>query len=586
MKQRLRKLWFGLRGVNPDAVIVHFWTGDVSRARRMTREILALEPARRHFVVHTGGADPPPDCEPVPLPPASSGELWLMLRHRFRDLRVGLAPVLFDGTPNPLRAAAVAFAPGSILAFNANLERHHLRLRHAIASVLFLAGVPLDRIFLRPSWLYPFKRDRTRVPEAVAVVDGRPTDPSRPRVAVLSPYFPYPLAHGGAVRIFSLLREASREFDIFLFAFARDPATQEFEPLREFCAKIAVASLPHYREPRWATLAPPEVREFDTAPMRRLLREITAEAGITLRQVEYTQLAAYRGDILVEHDVTWDLYGQVRRRAPSVSAWWNWLRWRVYEARALRRFHAVVAMAEKDRALLGVPHARVIANGVDLGRFRPQPERPGRRLLFIGSFSHFPNVEAFLFFWREVWPNLAGVSLTVVGGPDHLLHWQRFTGTPNLPDAPGLRIHGFVRDVRPLYVEANVVVVPTTVSAGTNLKVLEGMAMERAIVSTPSGCAGIGLEDGRSGVIADSGPRFAQAIEALLAEPERRSAIAREARRLAEERYGWEALGAEQVRLWRELSTGRPRGAGGPPPPHGHSPRPEREESAPPGPPR
>ena len=50
----------------------------------------------------------------------------------------------------------------------------------------------------------------------------------------------------------------------------------------------------------------------------------------------------------------------------------------------------------------------------------------------------------------------------------------------------------FVADVRPLYVEANLAIVPTLVSAGTNLKVLEAMAMDRAVVSTSSGCAGLG----------------------------------------------------------------------------------------------
>ena len=40
--------------------------------------------------------------------------------------------------------------------------------------------------------------------------------------------------------------------------------------------------------------------------------------------------------------------------------------------------------------------------------------------------------------------------------------------------------------------------VPTTVSAGTNVKVLEAMAMQRAVVSTPSGCAGLGLLHGHS----------------------------------------------------------------------------------------
>ena len=54
---------------------------------------------------------------------------------------------------------------------------------------------------------------------------------------------------------------------------------------------------------------------------------------------------------------------------------------------------------------------------------------------------------------------------------------------------PEVELHGFISDVRPFYAASNVVVVPTQVSAGTNLKVLESMACERAVVSTTSGCA-------------------------------------------------------------------------------------------------
>ncbi len=61
-------------------------------------------------------------------------------------------------------------------------------------------------------------------------------------------------------------------------------------------------------------------------------------------------------------------------------------------------------MSPKDAALLGIGTARVIENGVDLSRFQPEPELPGHRLLFIGSFNHFPNVEAFRFFREAVWP--------------------------------------------------------------------------------------------------------------------------------------------------------------------------------------
>jgi glycosyltransferase involved in cell wall biosynthesis len=46
----------------------------------------------------------------------------------------------------------------------------------------------------------------------------------------------------------------------------------------------------------------------------------------------------------------------------------------------------------------------VVESGVDLDRFTPRPETPGQRLLFIGSFRHFPNIAAFCFFTERVWP--------------------------------------------------------------------------------------------------------------------------------------------------------------------------------------
>ena len=151
----------------------------------------------------------------------------------------------------------------------------------------------------------------------------------------------------------------------------------------------------------------------------------SASFGFELLQVEYTQLAEYGGDVLVEHDVTFDLFAQVWRRERTLAVWWDWFRWRRFETRAVRRYRRVVVMSGKDAKLLGpaVP-AVAIENGVDLERFRPEPERPGERLLFIGSFRHFPNVAAYRFFTEQVWSLLRDkfpeMTLTVVCGPDYL----------------------------------------------------------------------------------------------------------------------------------------------------------------------
>ena len=183
LKHRLRqclKQWiFRLLGKDPEAVVVTFCTGDAALCQRMADEVRALVPERRHFV--------------------ATVENWPAMRRELRKYRIGQAPVMLGDTGSALRRAAYRLAPRKILAYNSRLERHHLRLD--LASFLFWRGVPLDRIYLRPWWWPWKKREHGIFPAGYHVMEGRACSPQRKRIAVLAPYFPYPLAHGGAVRV-------------------------------------------------------------------------------------------------------------------------------------------------------------------------------------------------------------------------------------------------------------------------------------------------------------------------------------------------------------------------------------------------
>ncbi len=567
MKQRLKTWLFRLLRKDPEAVVATFCSGPEDLARRMAEEVRSLVPDRRCFVI--------------------TEQNWPEMRVRLKRFRVGLAPVLLAPGAHPLRRAAFRLAPRKILAYNTRLERHHLRLN--LASLLFWRGVPLDRIYLRP-WWWPWpKRDHSVYPRGYRVTEGRPCAGGRRRVAVLSPYVPYPLSHGGAVRIYNLLREAAREFDIELFAFQHEGG-ESIAPLLDFCARVVLVEKPRYREPRWATLLPPEVHEYRSPAMREAIAAERRAFGFELLQVEYTHLAEYGGtglsvpaardseaargrlppaaakagsslphpfgDILVEHDVTFDLFGQIARRERTLSSWWDYYRWRRFERRWTRGYRRVVTMSKKDVELLGPEVAAVpIENGVDLERFCAAPESRGQRLLFIGSFQHFPNVAAYRFFTERVWPLLRdkfpAMTLDVACGRDHLVYWRAFADSPEPPADPRVRLLGYIADVRPLYKEANLVIVPTTVSAGTNVKALEAMAMRRAIVSTSSGCAGLGLLHAYSAWIADKPEAFAAGIATLIADPERRGQIAEAAHAHVVRHFDWRAIGEKQRALLR-----------------------------------
>src|SRR5262249_42884938 len=150
------------------------------------------------------------------------------------------------------------------------------------------------------------------------------------------------------------------------------------------------------------------------------------------------------------------------------------------------------------------------------------------RLLFIGSFAHLPNVLAVDFFLREVWPAVKakGATLHVIAGSRHEYYLDRYRDRvqPELTQ-PGIEIEDFVADVRPAYERATLVVAPLIASAGTNIKIMEAMAMGKAIVSTPAGINGLDLVAGKDVLVAKTGAEMADAIVELLDNPSRRQAM-------------------------------------------------------------
>jgi glycosyltransferase involved in cell wall biosynthesis len=245
-----------------------------------------------------------------------------------------------------------------------------------------------------------------------------------------------------------------------------------------------------------------------------------------------------------------DLAAQEHTRLSSWASWWNLRRWQNFEQKALSKFRGVVVMSEKDRLAIG---GRVIPNGVDLERYVPEPEHNGARMLFIGSFRHFPNALAFRFLMEEFWPKLKSLrpeaQLDVVAGPSPELYYPFGA----IPSAHGVKLHAFVSDVRPLYNAANLVLIPTPVSAGTNIKALEAMAMERAMLSTPSGVNGLELKHQEHVWIAEGAQAFAESASLLLKDARLRQNLAKRARAVVEEKFDWRAIGREQEALWESL---------------------------------
>jgi glycosyltransferase involved in cell wall biosynthesis len=120
-----------------------------------------------------------------------------------------------------------------------------------------------------------------------------------------------------------------------------------------------------------------------------------------------------------------------------------------------------------------------------------------------------------------------------------------------LREIPGITITGWVADVRPYIGGATVYVAPLRVGGGTRLKLLQAMAMGRAIVATSLGAEGFPVTHGRELLLADSADSFAQAVLTLLDDAQQRVQLGEAARGFVESNYGWDALVPKLETLYR-----------------------------------
>jgi GT2 family glycosyltransferase/glycosyltransferase involved in cell wall biosynthesis len=403
---------------------------------------------------------------------------------------------------------------------------------------------------------------------AITVVPGRRSS-NRPVVLVATPYLPFPLAHGGAVRMYNLMRRAAQDFDQVLVSFAGE--LQETPPeLLDICCEIVLVKRPgtHLLP---SSSRPDVVEEFDSPAFHAALRETVRKWKPSVAQLEFTQMAQYAGDcapakrILVEHDVTVDLYQQLLEQDDDWELRRQLERWIPFETAAWRAIDRVVTMSEKDRQLVlqeGVPPTQAVClpNGVDLERFRRSARPPDpRRLLFIGSFAHLPNVLAVDFFLREVWPQLQtlGASLHIIAGARHQYFLDRYRDRVRMDlEQPGIEVENFVSDVRAAYERSSFVFAPLLASAGTNIKIMEAMAMGKAIVSTPAGVNGLDLNPGIDVLVTGTAAQMGQAIRTLIDSPTERQSIEEQARLTVERRFDWDVIARAQKQLFDELIAG------------------------------
>lgn len=191
---------------------------------------------------------------------------------------------------------------------------------------------------------------------------------------------------------------------------------------------------------------------------------------------------------------------------------------------------------------------RVVPNGVDVASYaglrsgaarRPRRRRLG--MLFVGAFWYEPNRIAGEELALEILPRVRAhldeeVRLYLVGAAPS----AAMLAASTRDDA--IVVTGRVADVRPYLGLADVVAVPLRQGGGTRLKLLEAFAAERAVVATAKAAEGLAVRDGEQLLLREGDDAIAEAVCALLRDPQRAAALASAGRALVDATYSWDAL--------------------------------------------
>ena len=398
------------------------------------------------------------------------------------------------------------------------------------------------------------------------------------RLLFIAHRVPYPPDKGERVRAFHEILALARHYRVTVAALAHTQAdVQAAEGLRPLCDRLVIARAGGKRglvRGGCRFLAGRSVTEgyFASPHLTRLLLEesrrepfdvIVAYSSGTLPYALAVPAAARVMDLVDVDSQKWSSY--------AAKAGWprRWLYGR--EARAVRaleeeavaRCDAVLLVSEAEKQALGAARDNVLAvgNGVDTDYFSPAAADARRppALVFTGTMDYRPNIEGVCWFVQEVWPALRkqapSLTFTIVGrDPTRAVR--------QLAETPGVTVTGSVPDVRPYLAAATVAVTPLLIARGIQNKVLEAMAMGRAVIGSPAAIEGLEVTVGEHVLQAETPDEWVRTVMSLLTDAARRTELEQAARRCVEDRYSWDARMAPLVSLCERL-TGASQTAGG-----------------------
>lgn len=379
------------------------------------------------------------------------------------------------------------------------------------------------------------------------------------KILQLTNRLPYPAHDGGAIAMLAMTRSFHKlGHEVTLLClntkkhyFPPEKLPEEIKDL----ARIIAVDIDTSIQPAAAflnlfTQKSYNIERFRSADFERQLIGLLQREKFDIIQLEGLHIALYLPVIqkyskaivsLRAHNLEYIIWERLANGSKGPKAWYlNLLarRMKRFELKAMNEADSLIPITEHDATLfrqLGCSKPiHVCPTGIDLESYQPADSIPVPHSIFhLGALDWLPNQEALRWFLLKVWPDvkLDFPNLTFSIAGRHFPDWVK-----NL-SGNGIEIVGAVDDAQAFMRQKGIMVVPLQSGSGMRIKIIEGMALGKAIVSTSIGAEGILCTDGQNIMIADTPVNFYWAIGTLLSNPDMAMKIGNQARLLIENQY-------------------------------------------------
>ncbi|MBU7594462.1 glycosyltransferase [Metabacillus halosaccharovorans] len=218
-----------------------------------------------------------------------------------------------------------------------------------------------------------------------------------------------------------------------------------------------------------------------------------------------------------------------------------------FESEICEIMDQILVITEEDKETLKsmnptLKKIQTVKAGVDLEKYKPfsyKKEDNGYKLVFLGAMNWLPNENGTIWFTENVFPelikNIPKIKFYIVGkNPSEKVRLLEKRYPENIV------VTGYVEDEREYIAMADVFIVPLLIGGGMRLKILNALAMKKAVVTTSIGAEGINLSN--SYYIADSPQEFLSAIKRMLLDKSFRSNLEENGYKEVVENYSFESV--------------------------------------------